>query len=476
MDADVLIVGSGFGGSFAADALVQAGVRVMVVERGPWRDTAPLRAYPGLQRHALPRGWGGWARLLREVHAPWLPRRGMRLHRHGLFDVHLQGALSVVCSSGVGGGSHVYSAMNTRPAREDYWDGHVEGVTAGKMVGYYDQALSTMGARPPRRGEGIPNFTGDRLRSHAWLDAPDELPQPAMGYRFEQASHRDNSYLGCAQGDKVTLDAQLLAPRLGKGLQVMAEHEVLDLGRARGGWRLTVRTPRGAVEHLCAPRLIMAAGTLNTLRLLMAARARGSLGALPGLGLGLGGNGDAVAWWRTQEPGADFSLGAPCHGRAVMRYRPTPGYLTLFGTNGLSGLPLPGALRARLAQDQILVGMGADGGNGLAEWQGRLRLHYSLAANPILQELAQAYRQLARDSGRPVWHLDGHPMTVHPYGGARLSSNEHKGVVGADGQVHGHPGLYVADASVLPAAPGTPPSMSVAAWALHVAHLLSQQG
>ena len=39
----------------------------------------------------------------------------------------------------------------------------------------------------------------------------------------------------------------------------------------------------------------------------------------------------------------------------------------------------------------------------------------------------------------------------------------------ADGEVFGHPGLYVADAAALPKSPGTPPSMTIAAWSSHLA-------
>lgn len=476
MDADVLIVGSGFGGTFAADALVKAGAKVVVVERGPWRHTAPLAHLEGVPRRPLPSGRHALTHLVREVHARWLPKAGLRLHRHGLFDLHVQGAMSVLCSSGVGGGSHVYSAMNTRPARADYWDANADGVNATDMSPHYDHALQIMGARPPRHGEGLPNFSGDRLAEHPVLAAPRELSQPPMGYRFEQAAHDNNSYFGCRRGDKVTLDARLLVPHLGSGLQVLAEHEVVDLGTAIGGWRLSVRSPSGEYRHLRAPKLIMAAGTLNTLRLMMAARERGNLGALPGLGLGFSGNGDAVAWWRSQTPDADFSKGAPCHGRFVFRHRPTPGYLTLFGVNGIQGLPLPPSWRHKLSRDQIVVGMGEDGANGMADWAGRLRLSYSRAANPILQDIARAFRDLAQDTGQAVWHVPRWPMTVHPCGGARLSRDERTGVVNACGEVHAHPGLYVTDASALPASPGTPPSMSVAAWALHVGGHIAQGG
>jgi cholesterol oxidase len=43
--------------------------------------------------------------------------------------------------------------------------------------------------------------------------------------------------------------------------------------------------------------------------------------------------------------------------------------------------------------------------------------------------------------------------------------------------VHDNPGLFIADASALPAAPGVPPSMTIAAWAGHLAmSLVSVKG
>ena len=48
---DTLVIGSGFGGSVVAARLVEAGAKVTLLERGPWRDTAALAA---LAAHALP--------------------------------------------------------------------------------------------------------------------------------------------------------------------------------------------------------------------------------------------------------------------------------------------------------------------------------------------------------------------------------------------------------------------------------------
>ena len=44
MNYDVVIIGSGFGGSISANRLALAGLKVLVLERGPWRDSLPVRA------------------------------------------------------------------------------------------------------------------------------------------------------------------------------------------------------------------------------------------------------------------------------------------------------------------------------------------------------------------------------------------------------------------------------------------------
>ncbi|MDI1302453.1 MAG: GMC oxidoreductase [bacterium] len=472
MTYDAIIIGSGFGGAFAADHLVNAGMRVALVERGPWRDTAPVRAAGITQRSPLPHGVHALTHLVRRITSPLLPAGGLSPHAHGLFDLHLEGDMSVVASSGVGGGSHVYSAMNTRPAAEHYWDQRADGISDKTMAPYYGQALARMGARAPRHGEGIPNFTGDRFSGHALLHADKTLQQPEMGFRFERGAFRSNSYFGSADGSKVTLDELLVAPAMSKGLDVLDLHEAVDIGRSARGWRVTLRHQgTGGYRHLDAPRLLLAAGTLNTMRLLFAARARGNLAALPALGLGFSGNGDMLGYWACNDDGADYSLGTPCHGRFALRADGETPYLTSFGMNGIDDLPLPKILRARLRRDLILVAMGADEANGVARWRsGRLSLHYNRDANPVLARISATFRQIAQASGKPVRSLRRYPVTVHPLGGARVADDPALGVVNASGAVHGHPGLYIADASALPGAPGSPPSMSIAAWSLHVAH------
>ncbi len=61
------------------------------------------------------------------------------------------------------------------------------------------------------------------------------------------------------------------------------------------------------------------------------------------------------------------------------------------------------------------------------------------------------------------------PVTVHPLGGAVMADSAEAGVVDPLGEVFGHPGLYVADGSIVPTPTGVPPSMTIAVLAERIA-------
>lgn len=471
-----IVIGSGFGGAVAASTLVEAGEQVLLIERGPWRDTDVVREAGIARRASLPAGWRAFTHLLHRV---GFSMGGWRLFRRGLFDIHLGSEMSVVCSNSVGGGSHVYSAMNIRPEQADYWDGHADGISSQAMEAHYAWMLERMGAKQAPPDAQIPNATREAYANSAEFIADERVSQPTMSVRMEgrPEDYRNNSYFGSANGAKATLDRVLLLPAMQKGLQIAAEQECLSIWSLdEGGYRLEVMDHRAKRRrYLIADRVILAAGTLNTLRVLFHSRASGGLSGMPALGQGFGGNGDSVAWWALNEAGADLSLGTPTHGRFALRDPETGGampgpYLTRFGFNGIDTLPLPKWLKARLRRDAILVGMGADQADGLVQWRrGRLKIRYIAENSKILLEVQRLFGEVARRSRRPVRFLQGKPLTVHPLGGARLARNQEQGVVDGSGQVYGLPGLYIADAAALPAAPGTPPSMTISAWSRHVA-------
>jgi cholesterol oxidase len=145
------------------------------------------------------------------------------------------------------------------------------------------------------------------------------------------------------------------------------------------------------------------------------------------------------------------------------------------GLVGIDGMPLPSPLRRKLRRSVMLLAMGADRAEGRARLErGRLRVRYDRDASPVFQRAEALFQQVGALSERKV-RVRRKPFTVHPLGGAVLGATESDGVVDGRGEVHGFPGLFVVDAAALPAAPGGPPSMTIAAWSSWVAARFLEQ-
>ncbi|HRP87774.1 MAG TPA: GMC oxidoreductase [Gammaproteobacteria bacterium] len=492
---EVLIIGSGFGGSIAAARLAEAGVDVTLLERGPWRDTLPVQSMGIPNRIPYPAGARLLTRGLKRVNARLLPRNGLSQSRYGLFELFSAGDVSVLCSSGVGGGSHVYTALNDRPRVERYWDGRHPEVSDAAMAPHYERVMAEMGGRPPRLEDAIPNLTAQRYRDSSLFRAEDTLQRPAHavqfpetpgtsreidwgeGIRRREADWKDGGVLGSRFGTKTTLDFAFLAPAMRRGLRVLDLHEAVSvhLCRQTHAARYCVQTRNlytGRIEPFYAEHVMLAAGTMNTLRLLLVSRdeARG-LDGMPVLGRRFGTNGDCVGWWALDDAEADFSRGLPSHGTIAPRdgARADDPLLIEIGLIGLDRLPMPEALRRKLRRGVMVVSMGADQADGRVSLQrGRLRVRYDRDASPVYGRAEAIFRGLAEASGKKL-RVRRRPFTVHPLGGAVLGASGTEGVTDAGGEVHGHPGLFVLDAAALPAAPGGPPSMTIAAWSSWVA-------
>jgi cholesterol oxidase len=61
--------------------------------------------------------------------------------------------------------------------------------------------------------------------------------------------------------------------------------------------------------------------------------------------------------------------------------------------------------------------------------------------------------------------LLGKPTTAHILGGACMGKDANEGVIDAQHQVFGYPGLYVIDGAAVSANPGVNPSLTIAALA-----------
>jgi len=88
----------------------------------------------------------------------------------------------------------------------------------------------------------------------------------------------------------------------------------------------------------------------------------------------------------------------------------------------------------------------------------------------LFEDLEKTAKEIAEASGAtPFFALEDGPgskfATSHPLGGCPMADDPAAGVVDDAGRVHGYPGLYVLDGSIVPTALGVNPSKTIAALA-----------
>jgi cholesterol oxidase len=122
-----------------------------------------------------------------------------------------------------------------------------------------------------------------------------------------------------------------------------------------------------------------------------------------------------------------------------------------------------------------VLAMGRDVPDGTMSLRGRdLEVSWSTRTSDAYFDRVEAtVAGIARELGGtyldPLLWLFKRVVTVHPLGGCPMGRHEGEGVVDDRGEVFGHPGLYVADGSVMPGPVGPNPSLTIAAFADRVA-------
>ena len=510
-DFDVLIIGSGFGGSVAALRLTEKGYRVGVLEAGRRFDTS-----------TLPRTSWRLSRFL------WAPALGW----YGIQRLHVLPDVVIMAGAGVGGGSLVYANTLYVPPEEFFHDPQWDHITQwyDELRPHYDQASRMLGVtenptmtpadeamREVAQRLGVGHTFRLTPVGVFFGDGPGRpSPDPYFGGAGPDrvgCSQCGSCMTGCRVGAKNTLDRNYLYLAERAGAQVMPLTTVVAIRPQDPGYAVDVRrTGPGwhRTRTLTAQQVIVAAGAYGTQRLLHRMRDVGHLPHLsPALGRLSRTNSEALVGAvvpHHQSADRDYTRGVaitssfyPAPGTHIepLRYGHGSNLLGLLGTvmtdeeahrprwwtwtmavmrNPVRALRLGMDVRDWSRRSIIaLVMQTADNSitvRSSRRW-GRWHLTSSQGdgePNPTwIPEGNQVARTLAESiGGEPAGNLTDlmrAPMTAHFVGGAVIGSDPATSVIDAYHRVHAYPGLHVMDGSAVPANLGVNPSLTITALA-----------
>jgi len=519
---DVVVVGSGFGGSVAALRLTEKGYRVAVLEAGRRFDEA---SYPKTS----------WQ--VRSFF--WAPKLGC----YGLQRISLLKDVMILSGAGVGGGSLLYANTLYEPLPPFYDDPQWRDITdwRDELAPAYDQAKRMLGA------VANPTMTpaDDVMKAVAEeLGVGDTFHPTPVGVFFGLPGvAAEDPYFGgvgperrgciqcgecmtgCRHGAKNTLlkNYLFLAERGGATIRDLTTVE--SVKPVAGGGYEVVTSPTGRLGRqgggprgrtFRADHVVLAAGTMGTQRLLHRLR---DDGVLPGISSRLGQltrtNSEAILGARTFRSDADFTRGVAI----TSSFHPSDDTHVEPVRYG-RGSNAMGFLTTALAD--------GDGRSRMLTWVREVARHpVSMVRNLSLRHWSEQTiialvmqtrdnsitcftkrglfgRRLTSEQGHgepnPTWIPAGHdvarriarriggfagggwndvfniPMTAHFLGGAVIGDSAETGVIDPYHRVYGYPGLHIVDGSAVSANLGVNPSLTITAQAERAMSLWPNRG
>ncbi|MFC4128380.1 GMC oxidoreductase [Nocardia rhizosphaerae] len=502
-DYDVIVVGSGFGGSVTALRLTEKGYRVGVLESGRRWNAEDFPKTNWNIRKSI-----------------WAPRLGLT----GPQRISALGKCLVFSGSGVGGGSLIYGNTLYEPLPEFYSDRAWAHLTDWKseLAPYYDQAKRMLGVvENPRVGPKDEVL----LQVARGMDVADTFHRTQVGVFFNEGSegeevddpyfggagprragciHCSECFTGCKHNAKNTTTVNYLHLAESLGAQV---HPLTTVTRVApdgaGGYRVeTVASDRWVRKQrrtFTAQQVVFAAAALGTQKLLHTLRADGTLpGLSPRVGELTRSNSEAIIGV-TSKSRTDFAQGvaitssihpeAQTHvevctygsGQNALFVQTVPmidggafRFLRLLLSMVLHPLQFLRSQNAHGASDRsviLLVMQSLD--NSLTSYLKGRRLVTKQGSGepnpvwiPLAHDIARAYAVEADGlPGNIATDIFNIPATAHYIGGCTIGESAETGVIDPYQRVYGHPGLHIADGSAITANLGVNPSLTITAQA-----------
>ena len=507
-DFDVVVIGSGFGGSVAALRLTEKGYKVAVLEAG--------RRFSDKD---FPKTSWRLSRFL------FMPRLGLR----GIQRIHVLPDVLVLAGAGVGGGSLVYANTLYKPPASYFEDKQWRDITNWdqELSPWYDQASRMLGvAQNPyfSASDKAMKQVADQMGvGHTFKLAPlgvyfgDGVGVKSKDPFFGGVGPDRSGCLqcgacmtGCQHNAKNTLPKNYLGLAESAGAMVFPEHTVTKVEQlADGSWVVTARKSSawfGKKRRFTAANVVIAAGTYNTQKLLHKMK---STGVLPKISDYLGKlsrtNSEALTGSIMPKGGTDFSKGSAItssffpddhtHVEPV-RYGKGSNFMGLLQTVMTDGekirdrrkqwlrqvITKPSLLLKILDVRQwsertvvALIMQNVDSAISVSSKRGLFGFRltskndsltpnatYIPAANEVARRVAENNGGIA---GGHIGDLVNAPFTAHFVGGCVIGESIQTGVIDPYHRVYNYPTLHIVDGASVTANLGVNPSLTITAQA-----------
>ncbi|MDR7086705.1 cholesterol oxidase [Aeromicrobium panaciterrae] len=516
-DYDVLVVGSGFGGSVAALRLTEKGYRVGVIEAGRRFTDDELPETSWRVRRYM---WAPWARCF------------------GILRITLLKDVLIASGAGVGGGSLVYANTLYEPLDDFYNDPQWADIADWKseLAPHYAQAkkmlgVTTYGGHTPADDvmQAIANDYGVGDTFHpadvGVLFGPEPgavIEDPFFGGAGPARKACINCgacMTGCRHNSKNTLVKNYLYLAEQAGAEVRPMTRVVDVRPHADGYRVSTRRTGNPLRRrtVTAGQVVFAGNALNTQRLLHKLRLRSLPKLSPRVGELSRTNSEAVLTARSADKNADYTPGIAItssfhpdrqthiepvrYGRGsgllslmnmALPDRPGPGGRFRAVLRGYRQLGVRGTLRLhsprRWAEQSVIILVMQSLDNSITTYLKRGLFGRKMTSKQGSGEPNPAYIPVADSSAKDIaqqiggypgaafGELAGVPLTAHFIGGCVIGTTADTGVIDPYQRVHGYEGLHITDGSAITANLGVNPSLTIAAQAERAMALWPNKG